>query len=58
MLPQKKKKRKLTVSEAMKLFIAEEAEKLIDDDAVTDEALRRAENDGIIFIDEIDKIAA
>lgn len=58
MLPQKKKKRKLTVSEAMKVFIAEEAEKLIDDDAVTDEALRRAENDGIIFIDEIDKIAA
>ena len=37
---------------------AEEAEKLIDDDAVKDEALRRAENDGIIFIDEIDKIAA
>lgn len=58
MLPQKKKRRKLTVSEAMKLFVAEEAEKLIDDDAVTEEALRRAENDGIIFIDEIDKIAA
>lgn len=57
MLPQKKKKRKLTVKEAMKLFIAEEADKLIDDDAVKDEALRRAENDGIIFIDEIDKIA-
>ena len=58
MLPQRKKKRKLTVSEAMKLFIAEESDKLIDNDAVTDEALRRAENDGIIFIDEIDKIAA
>ena len=57
MLPQRKKKRKLTVSEAMKLFIAEESDKLIDNDAVTDEALRRAENDGIIFIDEIDKIA-
>ena len=57
MLPPKRKKRKLTVKEAMKLFFAEEAEKLIDDDAVTDEALRRAENDGIIFIDEIDKIA-
>ena len=57
MLPPRRKKRKLTVKEAMKLFIAEEAEKLIDDDAVTDEALRRAENDGIIFIDEIDKIA-
>ncbi|HIY99975.1 MAG TPA: AAA family ATPase, partial [Firmicutes bacterium] len=52
------KKRKLTVGEAMKLFIAEEADKLIDDDAVQEEALRRAENDGIIFIDEIDKIAA
>ena len=58
MLPQRKKKRKLTVSEAMKLFISEESDKLIDNDAVTDEALRRAENDGIIFIDEIDKIAA
>ncbi len=57
MLPARKKKRKLTVKEAMKLFFNEEAEKLIDDDAVTDEALRRAENDGIIFIDEIDKIA-
>ena len=57
MLPQKKKKRKITVKEAMKTFIAEEADKLIDDDAVQDEALRRAENDGIIFIDEIDKIA-
>ncbi len=58
MLPKRKKKRKMTVGEAMKLFIAEEADKLIDDDAVKDEALRRAENDGIIFIDEIDKIAA
>ena len=58
MLPKKKKKRKITVGEAMKIFIAEEADKLIDDDAVKDEALRRAENDGIIFIDEIDKIAA
>ena len=57
MLPKKKKKRKLTVAEAMKLFIAEESDKLIDDDAVKSEALRRAENDGIIFIDEIDKIA-
>ncbi len=58
MLPKKKKKRKITVGEAMKIFIAEEADKLIDDDAVKEEALRRAENDGIIFIDEIDKIAA
>ncbi len=57
MLPPKRKKRKITVKEAMTLFIEEEAEKLIDDDAVKEEALRRAENDGIIFIDEIDKIA-
>lgn len=57
MLPQKRKKRKLTVKDAMKIFVAEEAEKLIDEDAVKEEALRRAENDGIIFIDEVDKIA-
>lgn len=53
----KKKKRKITVGEAKNLIIAEEADKLIDNDAVTAEAIRRAENDGIIFIDEIDKIA-
>lgn len=53
----KKKKRRITVKEARALLTAEEAEKLIDKDAVTDEAIRRAENDGIIFIDEIDKIA-
>ena len=53
----KKKKRKILVREAKNLLIAEEADKLIDNDAVTAEAVRRAENDGIIFIDEIDKIA-
>ena len=53
----KKKKRKITVLEAKNLIIAEEADKLIDNDAVNAEAIRRAENDGIIFIDEIDKIA-
>ena len=53
----KKKKRKLTVKEAKTLLMQEEADKLIDNDAVNAEALRRAENDGIIFIDEIDKIA-
>ena len=53
----KKKKRKVTVKEAMKLIIAEESDKLIDNDAVNSEAIRRAENEGIIFIDEIDKIA-
>ncbi len=53
----KKKKRKISVKEAKELIIAEEADKLIDNDAVNTEAIRRAENDGIIFIDEIDKIA-
>ncbi|MDE6356259.1 MAG: ATP-dependent protease ATPase subunit HslU [Clostridia bacterium] len=53
----KKKKRKITVREAKNIIIAEEADKLIDNDAVTAEAIKRAENDGIIFIDEIDKIA-
>ncbi len=56
-MPDKKKKRKITVREAKNLIISEEADKLIDNDAVNAEALRRAENDGIIFIDEIDKIA-
>ena len=56
-LPGKRKHRKLTVKEAVNLIMAEEADKLIDNDAVTAEAIKRAENDGIIFIDEIDKIA-
>ena len=58
MMPKKKKKRKLTVKEARKYLIDEEADKLIDKDSVNEEAIRRAENEGIIFIDEIDKIAA
>ena len=53
----KKKKRKLPVKEAFAIALSEEADKLVDDDAVKEEALFRAENDGIIFIDEIDKIA-
>ncbi|MBQ4269290.1 MAG: ATP-dependent protease ATPase subunit HslU [Clostridia bacterium] len=57
MFQNKKKKRRLTVKEAFFIALQEEADKLVDDDAVKDEALRRAENDGIIFIDEIDKIA-
>ena len=56
-LPGKRKRRKLTVKEAVNLLMAEEADKLIDNDAVNAEAIKRAENDGIIFIDEIDKIA-
>ncbi len=57
-MPKKRKKRKLTVKEARKLLLEEEADKLIDKDSVNEEAIRRAENEGIIFIDEIDKIAA
>ncbi len=57
MFPPKKKRRKLTVKEALQIILAEEADKLVDEDAVKEEALRRAENDGIVFIDEIDKIA-
>ena len=58
MIPKKRKKRKLTVKEARKILTLEEADKLIDNDSVNEEAVRRAENEGIIFIDEIDKIAA
>ena len=57
MMPQKKKRRKFPVKEAMQIVIGEEASKLIDEDAIKSEALYRAENDGIVFIDEIDKIA-
>ncbi|MBO9597437.1 MAG: ATP-dependent protease ATPase subunit HslU [Cohnella sp.] len=57
-MPKKRKKRKLTVSEARKVLTAEEATKLIDMDDVTSESVRRAEQSGIIFIDEIDKIAS
>lgn len=55
--PAQKKKKKLTVAKAYELLIAEESDKLIDNDSVNSEAIRRAEQDGIIFIDEIDKIA-
>lgn len=57
MLPKKKKKKRMAVKEARKILTEEEAEKMIDNDSVNVEAVRRAENDGIIFIDEIDKIA-
>ena len=52
-----KKKRKLYVKDAMRMLVMQESDKLIDDDSVNAEALRRAEQEGIIFIDEIDKIA-
>jgi ATP-dependent HslUV protease ATP-binding subunit HslU len=57
-MPSKTKKRKVTIAEAKKLLLEEEASKLIDMDEVKEEAIRRAENAGIIFIDEIDKIAS
>ncbi|MBP5466169.1 MAG: ATP-dependent protease ATPase subunit HslU [Clostridia bacterium] len=57
-LPKKHKRRKITVKEARQRLMDEEADKLIDKDAVNEEAVRRAEQEGIIFIDEIDKIAA
>ncbi len=57
MLPKKRKKKRMSVKEARKTLTEEEAEKMIDNDSVNAEAVRRAENDGIIFIDEIDKIA-
>ncbi|MEN3131954.1 ATP-dependent protease ATPase subunit HslU [Bacillus albus] len=56
-MPKKTKKRKLSVKEARKLLTNEEAQRLIDMDEVTQEAVYRAEQLGIIFIDEIDKIA-
>ena len=57
MLPKKPKKRKVTVAEARKILLEEEAAKLIDMDEVKEEAIHVAENSGIIFIDEIDKVA-
>ena len=57
MFQQKKKKRRFTVKDAFEIVLEEEASKLVDEDAIKDEAVRRAENDGIVFIDEIDKIA-
>ena len=57
--PQKRTKvRKLTVAEARNLVQEEEADKLLDQDAIVKEALDRAQNDGILFIDEIDKIVS
>ncbi len=57
LMPKKKKKKKLAVKDARSVLEQEEAQKLIDMDEVTQEAVRRAEQTGIIFIDEVDKIA-
>lgn len=58
MVPRRGKKRKVTVLEAKKILLDEEASKLIDMDEVKSEAIQKAENLGIIFIDEIDKVAS
>jgi ATP-dependent HslUV protease ATP-binding subunit HslU len=55
--PKKTKKRKVSVNEAIKIITSQEAQKLIDMDSVNEEAIKRAEERGLIFIDEIDKIA-
>ncbi len=57
MMPKKKKKRKTTIKDARKVMAQEEAQKLIDMDNVQKEAVRRVEEAGIIFLDEIDKVA-
>jgi ATP-dependent HslUV protease ATP-binding subunit HslU len=56
-MPKRTKSRRVTIKEARQIFIQEESAKLIDQEALTKEAIDRAENNGIIFIDEIDKIA-
>jgi ATP-dependent HslUV protease ATP-binding subunit HslU len=57
MLPKQEKKRRVPISEARQILAQEEAEKLIDMDNVVSEAIARVENSGIVFLDEIDKIA-
>ncbi|MCU7556623.1 ATP-dependent protease ATPase subunit HslU [Macrococcus capreoli] len=57
MMPKKKVERTLTVARAREILIDEEAAKLIDDESVNDEAIQLVESMGIVFIDEIDKIA-
>lgn len=57
LMPSKKKKRKLPVKEARKVLIQQEAQKMIDMDEAQQEAVYRAEQTGIVFIDEIDKVA-
>lgn len=58
LIPKRTKKRKLPVKEARKVLIQEEAQKLMDMDEVISESVKRAEQSGIIFIDEIDKVAS
>jgi ATP-dependent HslUV protease ATP-binding subunit HslU len=57
-LPKRRKRRRTTVAEALRIVTAEEAQKLIDMDEVVREGVRRAQESGIVFIDELDKIAS
>ena len=57
LMPKQTKKRRLTVSEARQILMQEEAEKLIDMDSVVGDAITRVEDSGLVFLDEIDKIA-
>jgi len=57
MLPKRHKKRNVTVREARKILVNEETQNLIDQDEAVQEAIRRTEHEGIVFLDEIDKIA-
>ncbi len=56
-MPKKRKKRKTTIAEAKKIIVQEEAQKLIDMESVQREAIKRVEDSGLVFIDEIDKVA-
>lgn len=57
-LPKRSKKRRMKVGEALRVFQGEEAEKLIDSDALAQEALEKVQEDGIVFLDELDKVVA
>jgi ATP-dependent HslUV protease ATP-binding subunit HslU len=57
LMPKKRKKRKTTIAEARKIIAQEEAQKLVDMETVNSEAIRRVQDSGIVFIDEIDKVA-
>lgn len=57
LVPKRRRRRKVSVRQARKLFTAEEADKLVDMDVIADEAVHAAEYSGIVFLDEIDKIA-
>ena len=58
MMPKKIKKKRMRVEEARRILQAEEAEKLVDHEQISREALEKAQEEGIVFIDEIDKVAS